>query len=214
MAIERGIFSSARKAWIAVAAYTVFLYATLTIAYDIFMFYSNQVGPDSVLSYMNMAFVPVGVALLLFIIFSLPRVWGVYLSFALICLGVAFSLQILTIPAKRFHFFQYAPLTVLVFDALRFTIRDRFLYIWTLALVALIGLGDETLQWMSDRGVGGNAAAEPLSKFLQECDDSLHPMAPTETETLTKTLLSLIIFLLRKLAISKPKRLFRFLEAI
>ena len=148
MAIERGIFSSARKAWIAVAAYTVFLYATLTIAYDIFMFYSNQVGPDSVLSYMNMAFVPVGVALLLFIIFSLPRVWGVYLSFALICLGVAFSLQILTIPAKRFNFFQYAPLTVLVFDALRFTIRDRFLYIWTLALVALIGLGDETLQWM------------------------------------------------------------------
>ena len=148
MAIERGIFSSARKAWIAVAAYTVFLYATLTTAYDIFMFYSNQVGPDSVLSYMNMAFVPVGVALLLFIIFSLPRVWGVYLSFALICLGVAFSLQILTIPAKRFHFFQYAPLTVLVFDALRFTIRDRFLYIWTLALVALIGLGDETLQWM------------------------------------------------------------------
>ena len=70
------------------------------------------------------------------------------MSFTLICLGVAFSLQILTIPAKRFHFLQYAPLTVLVFDALRFTIRGRFLYIWTLALVALIGLGDETLQWM------------------------------------------------------------------
>ncbi len=148
MAIERGIFPSVRNAWIAVAAYTVFLYATLTIAYDIFMFYSNRIGPDSMLSYMNLAFVPVGVILLLFIIFSLPRVWGVYLSFTLICLGVAFSLQILTIPAKRFHFFQYAPLTVLVFDALRFTIRGRFLYIWTLALVALIGLGDETLQWI------------------------------------------------------------------
>jgi len=106
MAIERGIFSSARKAWIAVASYTVFLYATLAIAYDTFMFFSNRIGPDSVLSYMNLAFVPVGVALLLFIIFSLPRVWGVYLSFALICLGVAFTLQILTIPAKRFHFFS------------------------------------------------------------------------------------------------------------
>ena len=127
MAIEGGIFSSARKAWIAVAVYTVFLYATLTIAYDIFMFYSNRISPDSVLSYMNLAFVPVGVILLLFVVFSLPRVWGVYLSFTLICLGVAFSLQILTIPAKRFHFFQYAPLTVLVFDALRFTVRGRFL---------------------------------------------------------------------------------------
>ncbi len=151
MAIEGGIFSSARKAWIAVAAYTVFLYATLTIAFDIFMFYTNQIGPDSVSSRMNLAFVGVGVTLLLFIIFSLPRVWGVYLSFTLICLGVAFSLQILTIPAKRFHFFQYAPLTVLVFDALRFTIRGRFLYVWTLALVALIGLGDETLQWILPR---------------------------------------------------------------
>ncbi len=61
------------------AAYTLFLYATLTIAYDIFMFYSNRIGPDSVSSRMNLAFVPVGVILLLFIIFSLPRVWGVYL---------------------------------------------------------------------------------------------------------------------------------------
>ncbi len=148
MAIERGIFSSARKAWIAVAAYTVVLYATLTIAYDIFMSYSNRIGQDSVSSLMNLAFLPVGVILLLFIIFSRPREWGVYVSFTLICLGVAFSLQILTIPAKRFHFFQYAPLTVLVFDALRFTIRGRFLYIWTLTLVALIGLGDETLQWI------------------------------------------------------------------
>ncbi len=79
MAIEGGIFSSARKAWIAVASYTLFLYATLTIAYDIFMFYSNRIGPDSLSSRMNLAFIPVGVILLLFIIFSLPRVWGVYL---------------------------------------------------------------------------------------------------------------------------------------
>ncbi len=112
MAIEGGIFSSARSAWIAVAAYTLFLYATLTIAYDIFIFYSNRIGPDSVSSHMNLAFVPVGVILLLLIMFSLTRVWGIYLSFTLICLGVAFSLQILTIPAKRFHFFQYASLTI------------------------------------------------------------------------------------------------------
>jgi len=75
MAIEGGIFSSARKTWTAMASYTVFLYATLTIAFGIYMFYSNRIGPDSVLSYMNLAFVPVAVALLLFIIFSLPRVW-------------------------------------------------------------------------------------------------------------------------------------------
>ncbi len=79
MAIQHGIFSSARKAWVAVAAYTLFLYATLSIAYDIFVFYSNRISPDSVSSRMNLAFVLVGVILLLFIIVSLPRVWGVYL---------------------------------------------------------------------------------------------------------------------------------------
>ena len=67
---------------------------------------------------------------------------------ALIVVAVAMTLYGLEIPAKRFHFFQYAPATLLVFDALRFTLKDRWLYTGTLALVALIGLGDETIQWI------------------------------------------------------------------
>lgn len=36
----------------------------------------------------------------------------------------------------------------MVFDALRFTLKDGWLDVGTLALVALIGVGDETLQWI------------------------------------------------------------------
>jgi len=148
MAIERGIFRSARKAWIAVALYTVFLYATLSLAFDVYSFFYERIGRDAASRWMNIMFVPVGLTLLLFILFFLPRKSGVYLSFALICLGVVLCLNILTIPAKRFHFFQYAPLTVLVFDALRFSVKDHSLYVWTLVIVVFLGLGDETIQWM------------------------------------------------------------------
>ncbi|MFQ5930356.1 MAG: VanZ family protein [Acidobacteriota bacterium] len=148
MAVARGIFRSARTAWIAVASYTVFLYATLSVSFDMYSFVYDRIGREAMSRWMNMMFVPVGLILLLFVLFFLPRKFGVYLSFSLICLGVALCLNLLTIPAKRFHFFQYAPLTVLVFDALRFSVKDHYLYVWTLAAVALLGLGDETIQWM------------------------------------------------------------------
>lgn len=58
---------------------------------------------------------------------------------------LAYALRHLTVPAKRFNFLQYGPLTVLVFDALRFRLHDRYLYVWTFAAVALIGLSRRLL---------------------------------------------------------------------
>ncbi len=148
MALPNGIFSSAKKAWLAVIAYTLFLYATLSVAYDVFFFLANLVDGDVVSERMNLLFMLAGTALLLFFIFRLPRTLGRVVGFALIVVAVAMTLYGLEIPAKRFHFFQYAPATVMVFDALRFTLKDRWHYAGTLALVALIGLGDETIQWI------------------------------------------------------------------
>ena len=148
MGLQRGLFSSLKKAWLGVIAYTLVLYGTPSVAYEVFILLSNRVGRDAVSGRMNLLFLLTGVVLLLFVIFRLPRTWSGYLYFALLGLAVAMTLYGLTIPAKRFHFFQYAPLTVLVFDALRFTVKDRRLYLGTLALVALIGVGDETIQWI------------------------------------------------------------------
>ena len=41
---------------------------------------------------------------------------------------------------------QYGPLTLLVFDALRFRFTGRPLYLWTFVAVTIIGVGDEALQ--------------------------------------------------------------------
>ncbi len=146
MLIDRGIFSSPTKAWIAVVVYTVFLYGTLAVAFDIYVWSLDRWGEAFVSKVINGLFVPVGLALLMFVVFCLPRREGAYLTFLLICLAMFHCLNDIEIPAKRFHFLQYGPLTVLVFDAMRFRSGNRYLYVWTFAILALIGLVDEIIQ--------------------------------------------------------------------
>ncbi len=148
ISITRGIFSSEWKAWAAVAAYTVLLYGTLTVLYDLYIAVYGRLGEVEMSQSINRAFLVAGLALLGFIVLGLPRTVRSYLVFGLICLAVAACLQVITTPAKRLHLFQYGPLTLLVFDAVRFRVASRFRYIWTIVIVSVIGLGDETLQWI------------------------------------------------------------------
>ncbi|MGH9338050.1 MAG: VanZ family protein [Acidobacteriota bacterium] len=155
--VERGIFSTPGKAWVAVAVYTVFLYSTLTLAFDIYVYFFDWLGKPFLSSFMFWMYAPVGLALLGFMWRRLPRRPETYLAFGLIGLALAYCLSILEVPAKRFHFLQYGILTVLAFDALRFKFRDRYLYLWTMAFVSLVGFGDECVQWMlPDRYFGIN----------------------------------------------------------
>ena len=145
MALERGIFSTPRRAWTAVAAYTLFLYSSATLAFNTYVWLLERQG-KVVFQAMTWMYVPIGLLLLLSLLFFFPRRLGSYLAFVLICLALALALQYLVVPAKRFHFFQYGIVTFLVVDALRFRFRGRCLYVWSLAAVALIGLGDEAVQ--------------------------------------------------------------------
>lgn len=149
------LFSKERTAWITVAAYTLFLYATLAIAFDLYVWVFDQIGRQSMSWWMNLGFSIAGAVLFLSVVFVYrPQASG-YVAMAMIGLAVTFCLQFLPVPAKRFHFFQYAPLTLLVYDAIRFRLRDQSRYIWAMALVSLIGLGDETIQWLlPDRHFG------------------------------------------------------------
>lgn len=146
MRVKGGIFSTPGRAWTAVVLYTAFLYSTLTLAFDLYVYVFDRMGRPFMSALMSGMYVPIGLLLLLFIYFRLPRKAGVYAAFLLVCLTVAYCLYALEVPAKRFHFVQYGPLTYLIFDALRFHVRDRSIYVWAQALVILIGLGDETLQ--------------------------------------------------------------------
>jgi VanZ family protein len=153
--LRRRIFTSEKLAWAVVFFYIIVLYSTLGIAFDLYVSVYDQVGKETVSTWMNGSFVLTGTCLLLVvIIFLRPKASG-YVAIVLICLCVAFCLDQLTVPAKRFHFFQYAPLTILVFDALRFRISDHGIYIWVMAIVSFVGLGDETVQWLlPDRHFG------------------------------------------------------------
>ncbi len=145
---NRTIFAREWQAWVSVFVYTVILYSTLTLAFDLYVRVYDQVGRETVSFWMNAGFVLVGVPLTLFSLFVYRPGLSGLTALLLIGVTVALCLHQLAVPAKRFHFFQYAPLTVLIFDALRFRCLDRGIYVWTMAIVSLIGLGDETIQWM------------------------------------------------------------------
>ncbi len=155
MKARSGIFATERQAWIAVALYTIVLYSTLTVAFDLYVSVFDRVGKATVSQWMNLSLAGTGALLvLLTVVWIRPRASG-YLALLLIGLSLAFCVSQLPIPAKRFHFFQYAPLTVIIFDSLRFRCSDRSIYVCSMALVTLIGLGDETIQWMlPDRHFG------------------------------------------------------------
>ena len=145
---NRTIFAREWHAWVSVFVYTLILYSTLTLAFNLYVRVYDQVGRETVSFWMNAGFVVVGVPLILFaLVVYRPGPSGLA-ALLLIGMTVALCLDQLAVPAKRFHFFQYAPLTVLVFDALRFRCRDRGIYVWAMLLVSLIGLGDETIQWL------------------------------------------------------------------
>ncbi len=137
------------------ALYTVFLYSTLTIAFDLYVSLFDRMGREFMDSLMSWMYLPLGLILVAVIFLFFPRRIAAYVAFLLIALAFICVLEFLTVPAKRFHFLQYSPLTVLVFDALRFHCRDRYHYVWTLLIVALVGLGDETVQGiLPDRHFG------------------------------------------------------------
>gem|GEM_PF-1402648 len=142
----RTFFRRERSAWAAAALYTLFLYSTLTVAFRIYVDVYDQVGRQTVSWWINAGLISIAVVggALLCRIYR-PRVAG-YLVLILSGCALAFALHVLTVPAKRLHFFQYVPLTLLLFDALRFRRRSPDLYVYTFAAVCLIGLGDELLQ--------------------------------------------------------------------
>ncbi|RPJ59330.1 MAG: hypothetical protein EHM23_14490 [Acidobacteria bacterium] len=146
MRLERGLFSSARTAWLVAFVYTIFLYSTLTLAFRLYVWMFDRYGKPFMSALMIWIYVPIGLALLAFLLFRLPRQLGRYVTFLMLGLAMAFCLDRITIPAKRFHFLEYAPLAVLVFDALRFHCRDRYHYVWSMVVVTLVGLGDEVIQ--------------------------------------------------------------------
>jgi hypothetical protein len=191
----RTYFKRESRAWLAVALYTLLLYSTLTIAFDLYVYVFDRVGRSTVSWWMNAALSGAAIVTGLFLIrLYRPRLSG-YLMMLIAGLVVAFCMQQLAVPAKRFHFFQYGPLTVLVFDALRFRFRGRDLYVFAFSAVALISLGDELIQGilpdrhfgLVDLAINATAGALALALIGLAVGDENYPIPqpkrPTEKDS-------------------------------
>ncbi|MEJ2145218.1 MAG: VanZ family protein [Acidobacteriota bacterium] len=126
--------------------YTLVLYSTLSLAFDLYVDIYQKWGRSTVSTSMNLSFVLTGALLVFWISTAYRPSLGAWVTLALIGLVVALCLWALTVPAKRFHFFEYALLTLLVFDAVRFRVGGWHLFLQTIGLVGLIGFGDEMIQ--------------------------------------------------------------------
>lgn len=151
----KSFLSSEKKSWFLAGIYLIFLYSTLTIAFDLYVSVFDRIGRESMSWWMNTAIITTSILIVGIVLIRVrPTITG-WMAIILIGLALAFCLQNLPVPAKRFHFFQYVPLTVLFFHALRFRIKDPSIHIWAMTLVTAAGLGDETIQWLlPDRHFG------------------------------------------------------------
>ncbi len=167
-----GLFRSRRWALAAAVAYTLVLYATLTLAYRLYVAVFERIGEAWMRGLLVAVLAAAGTLTLWYMVFRLRARWPQYAVLAAVAGVVGVTIRWLEVPANIIHFLQYGPLTVLWFEVLRFRRRGPRLYLWTLLLVFTIGVGDELLQsWMPDRrfdpmDIGLNALAAALTLCL------------------------------------------------
>lgn len=75
--------------------------------------------------------------------------WKPYLAIALVAFSYAYLLVDLSrFPAERLHLLEYGLMAYLILRALQLDFGDRRAYVVSLMLTTLVGLGDETVQWV------------------------------------------------------------------
>lgn len=68
--------------------------------------------------------------------------------------GYILACRVLTIPEERIHLVEYGLLAWLVTESFRGSISIRNTHIYAFLLVALVGVGDEAIQWLRPNRVG------------------------------------------------------------
>lgn len=162
--------NAGRWAWSAVLVWTTAIYLTIPVARLI------QHGVDQVLGRAAfLYFVWVAVAVGLFAaVRALHRQTRTMSWSSLFCLGAVAAIfglgtwHLRANPEEAMHFVQYGVLSLLLYRAFRIRHHDAGLYVAAFLLGALIGVVDETMQWITPRrffdfrDMGNNVAAVAL----------------------------------------------------
>ena len=142
----KGSFRDEKTAWFSLALYTILLYSTLTLAYDLYIIAFQAFGQGAISQGIYIITLLCVVTWFCYALTRFPRKWTTYAMMGAIGLVIYGTMALEDAPANRIHFFQYFPLGILALEALRFRIHGRAIYIWAFLLVSSIGLGDECIQ--------------------------------------------------------------------
>ena len=135
------------RAWGAVALYTGFIYATLSVMPRVWgALWSHTQGRIDYIG--TMVAVLVGLALCLYLVLRCRRA----LPFLLVPpVGALYAILLVNLgrsPAERLHLAEYGLLSLLLFLALRIDMPQRRAYLWGWVIAAVLGTVDEGIQWL------------------------------------------------------------------
>lgn len=71
-----------------------------------------------------------------------------FIWLAILAFAYALGLNRLKLPVERIHFIEYGLLSVFVFRALRHSIHDKSIYLWSGIIVFCLGFLDEGIQYV------------------------------------------------------------------
>jgi VanZ family protein len=138
------------KAWLYVIICIFAIYLTVPLARSIQIYIYDTLGKEF-FTYIVLIIICAGLVTLLYLfIFKLQiRNTSQYI-WIIICAGscVYLTIHLRKYPEEAVHLLEYGLLSILVFNALSYKIRDRSVYVIAGFIVLLVGILDEFIQWL------------------------------------------------------------------
>ncbi|MBI5676331.1 MAG: VanZ family protein [Nitrospirae bacterium] len=138
------------KNWLWVLLCSAGIFATVPLARDLQIFVYNTAGKE-LFTYIVVSIVVIGLAVLLYsFIFRLKVKKVSQYIWLILCAGLYlyFTLKLKTYPEEAVHFLEYGLLSYFFFRTLSQKIRDITVYITAALFVLLVGILDESFQWV------------------------------------------------------------------
>ena len=141
----------ARRAWWAVAGWVALLYVGVFYARAFQELVARTIGRYAFMVVAAGAVLVGLVGLVRWLRQHRPsiRIYSAAVLSAAVYLGGVWHLR--QAPEEAMHLLEYGGLSLLVFRALAFTVRDPLIYLSAALLCGLVGTGDEVLQWAAPR---------------------------------------------------------------
>jgi hypothetical membrane protein len=143
------------KDWLWVLLCSAGIFATVPVARDLQIFVYKTAG-QKFFTFIVASIVVIGLSVLLYSFifrFKVRKVGQYIWLFICAALYLYFTLQLKSHPEEAFHFLEYGLLSYLFFRALSQKIRDKTVYITSALFVLLVGILDESFQWVVPRRV-------------------------------------------------------------